>query len=886
VKKRVVKFLKIFCIFLVSIFLLISGAIYFFKDDLINYAVGESNKYLKAKVYVGKIDIAFWSSFPAISVDFDKVFIPDTYETSQITDTMFYGEKIRLKFNRWDVWNKNYKVKALEIKTGNVYLKYNLEGNSNFEIFKNSKDTAQSEPLHLALKKVSLENVRFKYTDVKNEQKYENHFDKLSLTGIFADEIFELTAESNSFLHTAMSGDVRLVKNVPLSFDLKCTVNKTSKSITFPQANVLIAKIPLQFEGTIDTNKIDFHLRGKQLPFYDVINKISLKETEDVKKFEGKGALDFDLTLKGKTQGKNKPALNCAIEVKNGSLLDPGSGLRMNDVQLAVKYVSNGNSSNDNLEVKKLHFQSLKGSFDARFNVKSFDAPEINGEAKGFLDLAIIHKIFPLVDVLQTSGIINIDGKADLKMNSAKGMNIRSGEVSVALQNVLLQRINDSRIFENIYGSVDFAESEALLKNIKLRTKQTDLLINGELRNLIGYAKNVEDLKGELTIKSNTINVENITNNLGKPIDENERNWSLPDNIQVSILVNLQKLIYQGHLFSEIQSDLLIQKRSLDFQQFEASNAGSKVNGRVSILENTPENFILKTNLASPNIGFKSLFHEWNNFDQQVITENNISGMMEAKLTLEAPFDGRIGVLKHLMKADVSIKIKKGRLSNVSTFQEIIQNVKTSKAKVLLSSKSIKSLETKLNDINFETLENSFTIRDGVLQFPKMEIKSSAIDVFVAGVHSFDNKIDYRFDFRFRDLQHKNDSEFGTVEDDGTGMRVFMRMHGDLNNPIIEWDKEAKKEEAKQNRQDALNDAKSIFKSEFGIGKKDSTIREYQQKVRVREDIILEYDTKENSPEETPKEKENKLLKKVKDKTDKWKQIKKKEEENAFEIEI
>jgi AsmA-like C-terminal region len=866
--------------------MLITGAIYFFKDDLINYAITESNKYLKAKVYIAKVDIAFWSSFPAISVDFDNVFIPDTYKNAQKTDTMFYGEKIRLKFNLWDVWNKDYKVKALELKTGNVYLKYNEDGKSNFEVLKESDDTSAAEPFHLALKQVSLQNVRFRYTDQKNEQKYENHFDKLALSGVFADEIFEMSAESNSFLHTVNSGDVRLIKNVPLSFDLTCTVDKKSKSISFPAANVLISQIPLQFKGTIDTNKIDFKLTGKQLPFYDVINKISLKEIESAKKFEGKGSVDFDLSLKGNTQGENKPALKCAIDVRNGSLLEPSSGLRMNDVQLTLNYESDGNSANDQLMVKKLHFQSLKGAFDAKFVVKSFDAPEINGEAKGFLDLAIIHKIFPLVDVRQTSGIVNIDGKADLKMNAAKGMNIRSGEVSVALQNVLLQRNDDSRIFENISGSIDFVESEALLKDVHVKIKSTDLIINGELKNLIGYAKNVEDLKGELTIKSNNINVVEIANTSGKPVDQNERTWSLPENIQLSILVNLQKLNYQDHIFTNIQSNLQIQKRLIDFQQFQASNAGSTVSGRVSILENTPENFILKTNLASPNIGFKSLFQEWNNFDQKVITENNIAGMMEAKLILEAPFDGRIGILKHLMKADVSIKIKNGRLSNVSTFKEIIKNLKTSKAKVLLSQKSIKSLETKLNDINFQTLENTFTVRDGVLQFPKMEIKSSAIDVFVAGVHSFDNQIDYRFDFRFRDLQHKNDSEFGTVEDDGSGMRIFMRMHGKLENPIIEWDKEAKKEDAKQNRQDALNDAKSIFKSEFGIGKKDTTIREYQQKVRVREDIILEYDTKEENPKETPAEKENKLLKKVKDKTNKWKEIKKKEEENGFEIEI
>ncbi len=865
---------------------MISAALYFFKDDLIKYAVGEVNKNLKAKVYVGKIDLSFWSSFPAVSIDFNSVFIPDAYPDSKMTDTLFYGDRLRLKFNLWDVWNEEYKVKALEMQAGKIYVKYNEKGEENFDILKPTKDSTDQKPFAIDLKYVHLENVRFAYINLKTEQTYVNHFDKLDLSGSFANDVFDMSANSLSYLHEAKSGNVKLLNNVPLNFNLTCSVNKLSNSVTFPKADVYLANIPLQFHGKIDTNKVDFQLVGTQLPFEDVINKMGAKEIQDVKQFKGKGLVNFDLTLKGDMNARKKPLLKCKIQVKNGALTEPNSGLQVNNVQLDMNYLSNGRANQDLLEINKLHFNTAQGAFDASLIVKTFDTPQIIGAAHGIIDLAVLHQIFPLYGIQNTSGNIIIDGKADLQMNASKGMDINSGQVAVELKNAMIQRTNDSRIFKNIQGEIDFTGTEAILTGIALKIQETDLNVNGVLKNLVGYARGVENLDGALSISSNQIIVDDLANTVvpTNAITTEERNWVLPNDISAHVLVNLKKVAYQGHVFSNISSDLIVANRILDFQQFEAQNAGSKVQGRVSVHENTPENYILKTTLNSSNIYFSKLFKEWQNFDQQVITGDNISGLMEAKLQMEAPFDGRLGIVKHLIKADVSIKIKNGRLTNVKTFKEIIQDLKTSKAKLLLSKQSIAQLESKLNDISFQTLENTFTIRDGVLQFPKMEIKSTALNVFVAGVHSFDNQIDYRFDFKFRDLKEQGDSEFGTIEDDGTGMRIFMRMSGDLDNPLIEWDKEAKKEQALQNREDALNEAKSIFKSEFGIGKRDTSIHNYNPKVKQREEIILEYDTKEENPKETPKQKENKLLKSVKEKTNKWKEAQKKESENEFEI--
>ncbi|MEZ4890655.1 MAG: AsmA family protein [Crocinitomicaceae bacterium] len=144
-KKRVFKILKwFFWHFLLGIIVLISASVYYFKDEIIGIVLEEVNAHLKAKVKVEKVDLAFWSSFPNLSVDFNKVFIKDSYEEATEKDTLFYSDKIRLKFNPLDIWRENYKLKQIEVLPGTLQLKIDKNGKNNFDIFKETADTVET----------------------------------------------------------------------------------------------------------------------------------------------------------------------------------------------------------------------------------------------------------------------------------------------------------------------------------------------------------------------------------------------------------------------------------------------------------------------------------------------------------------------------------------------------------------------------------------------------------------------------------------------------------------------------------------------------------------------------------------------------------------------
>ena len=150
------------------------------------------------------------------------------------------------------------------------------------------------------------------------------------------------------------------------------------------------------------------------------------------------------------------------------------------------------------------------------------------------------------------------------------------------------------------------------------------------------------------------------------------------------------------------------------------------------------------------------------------------------------------------------------------------------------------------------------------------------------GEHDFENNIDYHFEFRFREIQtQKSQEEFGTVIDDGTGVHIFIHMFGNLDNPTIEWDQNAKKEQARENREAAKQDAKSIFKTEFGLFKNDTTVKIYQPIKQQTEELKMEFGpAKKEETAEDPKKpkKETKIGSTLKE----WKKQAEKEKQEVI----
>ena len=97
-----------------------------------------------------------------------------------------------------------------------------------------------------------------------------------------------------------------------------------------------------------------------------------------------------------------------------------------------------------------------------------------------------------------------------------------------------------------------------------------------------------------------------------------------------------------------------------------------------------------------------------------------------------------------------------------------------------------------------------------------MEIKSSVMDLTASGTHSFENIVDYKLQLDLSQILGRKvkaqNSEFGTIEDDGLGrIRIFLSMKGPLANPKISYDRKSIEQKIVQDVKQEKQDLKKIL---------------------------------------------------------------------------
>lgn len=845
-KLRLIKVLKWTLGLILGIVFLISGALLLFKDDIIGFVIQEVNKKLDAKVSVSEVDLTFWGSFPNLSVDFNQVYIEDQIDSIGKKDTLLYTDRIRLRFNPVDVWNENYNVKEIEVNPGTLKLRVDSLGNPNYLIFKESSDSSSSE-FQFQLKEVRLKKMRCVYSNAISNQQYATVIDEMALNGNFSDQQFTLNANAELFVQEARSGQIALIRNKPAKFDLNIDVNQVSGQFSLSNAQLLVANLPFLINGKVTSDSIDFNINASSLKLTDVVNNLAFSQLDQVKTFEGTGTVGFNLDVKGNRKINEPASIDCAFNIQNGQLTEPIKKQKISNINLNGIYQNKGSIDSEFLALNNIQFNTSSGPFAGQLKITQFDAPNFDGSAIGDINLNVIHSLFRIPHLETLNGNLGVNTqfivKARKSPNEQLLYDILKCEGQAEFKDISFQLHEDKRIFKHLFGNVFLRNDQAGFKNVRLNLGSSDITINGVFENVVAYFKKQSDLITDITISSKHIEIADLGSTAKEEQIKDSRTYMLPDRIKGAIDLSIADLSYEGFHFELITGLLNITNRQLHFPGIQFRNAGAMIQGTLFIHENSPEMFKVATSLNSSNIQLKRLFKDWNNFKQDVIKSEHIDGHAAINLQLTAPFDLRAGVIFKAVQSEIQLKVSNGRLKNVETFETIVNSLnETTSAKLAIGKENIKHLSTKLKDLKFETMENTLIIKNGIIHIPNMEIRSSALNLDASGTHSFDNDIDYKFSFRFKDLKQTKQEEFGNVLDDGTGIHIYMRMHGNLDNPKIEWDKDAKKQDRQEYNQQEKENLKGMLKSEFGFFCKDSSVNTYSKQIKPHE--TLEISTK------------------------------------------
>ena len=880
--KKVKKALKWIVFSLVSGVLLLSLLAFCLQDKIIDKAISELNKNLEVPMSVKKVEFAFWSSFPNISIDLLDVTIPGRHKKT----LLLKSEKFNLRFNPFDLLKGDYNLKQINITSGALNLLVDSLGRENYDIIRGAKDDNDSD-FKLELQAVRLKEVDVRYENELTKQEYRTHINLVSLSGALSTKEFEMLTEGNVQILEAKSSGVPLVKNQLLEFDLRLSVDKHKGETFVPAAIINIGGLPFEIDGKIDRDSLFFHITSKSIKLTDAVEKLALKDTkETLNKFEGKGVLDFDLTIDGGTDVSSPVNISCFFSIKDGQIREPLENIKLTNIQLKGHYTKS-ETFKEELVLETVSLQSATGPFRGSLSIVDFNNPRWSGSAHGVVNLRSANRIFNFSGIEDIKGLLNLSTDFIAVQDAqSKNMVLKKCNGNVNFEDVAFKLNEDKRLFERINGKIEFTKRDLRVDRFELAVNDTDMSFRGSLENVFNYIYNNEDLSFKLSVSGEEI----YLTDLGSTTKEQkiEQNiYALPDNLKGTLKLRVGKLNYEKHNFDDVVGDMSISGRDLNFRYLSLKNAGERIEGSLRIKEELPEKFEFSTIANASDVDIKSAFKEWNNFYQDILLAENLTGSASLKLQFKAMFDLKEGLDYSTIDSRFFVSINNGTIQNASIMGDIAKSIGESPAKLALGKKNLALLEERLRMVSFNSLKNEIVIQNSKVTIPKMNISSSVLDMNVSGAHTFENQIDYRFDFKFRDLLKKDrDSEFGEVIDDGTGFRMFLKMTGDLENPLLEWDKAQKKKSTQEYRQEEKKQIKQMLKTEFGVFKNDTSVQEFTPEEKPKEELKINWEgTKgeDSIPKNDKKEVPKKKVSKFKKALEKLKEQQKKEADESEE---
>ena len=791
---------KLFLFFFVLLLTGVVSAIvatHFYQDEIERLALQKINQQMRAPIQVDDIDFSVIKKFPYASIELKNLLVMDVYDT----DTLLKVEKLFLKLNAVDVFNKSYALQELELRNGFARIVTEQDGKTNYQIWKSSKDSSQSSTINL--NRVQINNVQVQYTDHKRNIDINTLAEETELKGTIEKGVF-LTQINGLF----QTGDLSVRKENYIrdqSLSIWLTLEASKKRANF-NGSVIVDGIALSYEGKVE-NGYMVNISGKDIAIEKGLSYVPKRYLKPIEGYLLDGALDFDLQLENQKNSMKKAAINADFVIENGSF-ESDLAWKLKNATISGFYHNGKNRTNASSYVVLESIDcSINGEpFKGSLMYSNFNDPSIESQINTKISLSEIERWgynIPFQD---------IGGKAQI-WGSYKGKIGQKGKFNSAFleaeKSFNIQLTNASLLykpfafFQKINGKLRLIDNDLEIDSIRAQIgEESSFKFTGAVEHLLHPQKN---LKIAGFISSDWLKIQEL---MSSDTSAQKNTFELPKNINANVSAIIKDASFNKFHMSDFSAQLHLNQGVLKVNKIKLNSMSGEITGEVVLNQPSSDKLRMISTAKLNQINVRQLFYAFENFGQTTMRHKHLRGKTSSEIYIRSEWDLFLNPITDQLYAFMDIQINDGELIDFEP--------------MLLMSDYISVEE--LKRIRFNTLENQIEVKNKSVEIPFMEIRSSAMDIAGSGTHFFDNTVDYEIEFslnevmgkRWRKNNKKQISEFGDIESDGVkGAVIPLKMTGLIQDPKISFNFKRAKKNINQRLQQQKKEVNDAFKQEF-----------------------------------------------------------------------
>lgn len=490
-----------------------------------------------------------------------------------------------------------------------------------------------------------------------------------------------------------------------------------------------IANIPAIMHKSDELILADLHIKSNKLDIKKLMPKSDKPSTID----EIISNLRFDLNFKGKantfTTSKSLPIGNYYVTNISASLKNYQHQLNalngvfyINEKDVLIKRFDG------KLDTSDFHFEGKIGQYDLWLSENKVGDTNI--------DFDLTSKEIHFKDIFTYKGTNFMP--EEYRNEDIKDLKLH-GNVSLHYQKNTLQStdfcLTELRAklkmhplqLHSFNGNVHLENDVLKIKNFSGNLGNNDFKVNGTY-----YVKENANFH-QLQIQSKRLNINEIISYSPPQVAQKIDHDAVPnifDKPFPNLILNakINDLTYEKFHLQNIIGQLKVAKNHmiyLEKMQFLAANGLVSISGYFN--GSNPKNIYLNPDIKLQKVDLDKLFIKFDNFGQDQLISENIHGLLTGRITGKILLHTDLTPMINDSNLQMDVSIENGRLDNFAPMQAM----------------SSYFGDKNLQRIKFDKLENRFTLKNGELSFPNMNINSTLGYLEISGSQTVDLNMDY-----------------------------------------------------------------------------------------------------------------------------------------------
>lgn len=822
-REEVKRWLKYFAWFIVGTFTVLIVSLLaltlVFGEEIEKRVIAEFNANIQTEVHIrGGVNFSFFSQFPKASLELKDIVVMGS--TRKPGDTLLVAKRVYLRADIWELISQDWNIRSIVIEDGKMHMRTLAAGVTNFQLLKPTSDSDTTKAHFLVnLSEAKLKNIQYIYEDQPSSVLIDLQVYDAVVAGNFSESNLYIEADANLFSnHLKIKGtDYAQAKDISLDGNISILPEKNTYRLEIPDLEIQGNNFGVKgsFEIPEEKTVFDLDIQGRNLSVANFLNLFPDTVLSYAKDYEIEGALKFGVKIKGELSKTKSPRVDVNYQLDNAKVHYIPLNKTVEKLRIKGSF---SNGSKQRLATSEVVLDELLAYLEGQKlevsgSMKNLEQPLYDIAANGLLSLDMLNSI-----LYDTTGIHRLSGKLLFNDVAFKGsledLTMTNHERPIELKGILA--FEEARLHygaDTFYfpqGRVEVSPWALTMDKLQMQIPGLKAQLDGKVQYWKGYyytlatnkEANVKPLEVDLKLKIDYL----YTNLMKLPAPSGKTTTAANTGATARLATNVSGRIafWCDHFkhdklnIREINGEMVFDPGRVVLKEVFTAMFGGNVRF-TSIITRSGDWLKTTTNGNINGVDISELLQELNDFGQTSLTHANLKGKLTTTFKLNADlYNGELDYKSIYLLADITIK--DGRLVGFKPIEKLSKLVRLEE----------------LKDIKFATLQNQIEIKNEIIYFPQMIIKSNAMNLAISGTHTFSNFINYSIKLNIYDVLakkfRKNARQSDEYEEiDENSFNFFITMTGPLDSPEIRYDRKVVKQQFKKQGDELRNAIKGVY---------------------------------------------------------------------------